>query len=200
MFYKTGIDITNDKQMFNFLKEHFEYPILLTSSWTRAYSIANNVKVYNLKLSGDCWTALSLLESDNFDTIRWMLADWEREHPGYEVFFNGRSNGYLVLKEQHLNEHVLPYEIVNFDTYEDYKEFCREEYGSVKATRDDLRFYTQLVRDFDKKWKNYAWNSIFNTDFIGFKSDDYYIAMDTLINLSQTLCLIFHHKSINNFI
>ena len=172
MFYKTGVDITNDKQMFNFLKEHFEYPIM--NSWNRIYSIANNVKIYNLGLSGDCWTALSLLKSDNFDTIRWMLADWEREHPGYEVFFNGRSNGYLILKEQHLNEHVLPYEIVNFDTYEDYNEFCREEYGSVRANRDDLRFYTQLVRDFDKlcdELRDYC-DELSNLSFAKVKMDE----------------------------
>ena len=28
MFYKTGVDITNDRQMFEFLKGHFEYPTM----------------------------------------------------------------------------------------------------------------------------------------------------------------------------
>ena len=39
-----------------------------------------------------------------------------------------------------------------------------------------------IVKDFNKKWKNYAWNAIFNTDFIGFKSDDYYIAINPIVD------------------
>ena len=45
-FYKTGIDITNDKQMFNFLKNHFEYWTM--NSWNRLSSVANKVKLYDL--------------------------------------------------------------------------------------------------------------------------------------------------------
>lgn len=148
MFYKNGIDITNDKQMFNFLKNHFEYPTM--NSWNRCYSIANNVKLYNLNLSGD-WTAtLSLLESSEYETINWMIEDWQLKHPNYEVYFNGRSGGYLVLKDKDYNGHILPDLIVDNDTYEDYKECCRENFGSVKANRDELVYYTKLVQDFDK--------------------------------------------------
>jgi hypothetical protein len=148
MFYKTGVDITKDKSMFNFLKNHFEYPTL--NSWNGLHSIANNVKIHNLNLSGNCWTALQLLENGEYDNIRWMIVDWEREHDGYEVYFNGRSNGYLILTEEHNNYHILPNDILDCDTYEDYKEYCRDNYGSVKANRDDLVYYTKLVQDFDK--------------------------------------------------
>jgi len=148
MFYKSGIDITNDKQMFNFLKNHFEYPTM--SSWNRLYSIANNVKVHNLELSGNCWTALSLLENGEYDTISYMIDDWRRCHPGYEVYFNGRSNGYLILKDADYNGHMLPESVLDSDTYEDYKEWCRENYGSVKANREELVRFTKLVQSFDK--------------------------------------------------
>ena len=148
MFYKKGIDITNDKQMFNFLKNHFEYPTM--NSWNCLYSIANNVKIYNLSLSGDCWNALNLLQNGEYDNINWMIQDWEREHPTYEVYFNGRSGGYLILKSKNYNGHMLPEAILDYDTYEDYKEYCRDNYGSVKANRSDLVFYTKLVQDFDK--------------------------------------------------
>ena len=148
MFYKTGIDITNDKQMFNFLKVHFEYPTM--NSWNRSYSIANNVKLYNLGLSGDWGAVLALLENGEYDSISCMISDWCREHIGYEVYFNGRSDGYLVLKSTTRNDHVLPDCIVYADTYEDYKEYCRDNYGSVKANRDELVYYTKLVQDFDK--------------------------------------------------
>ena len=47
---------------------------------------------------------------------------------------------------------------------------------------DSLNKSQFIVKDFNRKWKNYAWNSIFNTDFIGFKSDDYYIAINPIID------------------
>ncbi len=148
MFYKKGIDITNDRQMFEFLKEHFEYPTM--NSWNQLYSIANNVKLHRLGLSGDWCTALSHLENGEYDTVSYMIDDWRRCHPGYEVYFNGRSGGYLVLKDVGYNGHVLPESILDSESYEDYKRWCREYYGSVKENRDELVEYTKLVQDFDK--------------------------------------------------
>ncbi len=148
MFYIKGIDITNDKQMFNFLKNHFEYCTM--NSWNRGMSIANNVKIYNLGLSGDCWNAINLLHEGEYDTINEMIQDWESENSGYKVFFNGRSGGYLVLTSINSCCHVLPYYILENDTYEDYKEYCRENYGSVKANRCFLAYYTKLIQSFDR--------------------------------------------------
>lgn len=148
MFYKKGIDITNDKQMFNFLKNHFTYYTM--NSWNLLESIANNVKLYNLGLSGNCDTVLALLEASEYDTIGFMIADWEKAHPGYRVIFNGRSYGYLVLTSVYDARSILPDEINEAEDYEEYKRYCKEFYGSVKDNRDDLRFYTKLVQDFDK--------------------------------------------------
>lgn len=146
MFYKTGIDITNDKQMFNFIVEHFTYYTM--NSWNRTRSIANNVKLYNLDLSGDWSVALNLLESDNYFTINSMIGDWESEHPGYSVGFNGRSGGYLVLYNGACGS-VIP-DTLDYESYEDYKADMRDYYGSVKANRDELVRVVELVRDFDK--------------------------------------------------
>ena len=39
-----------------------------------------------------------------------------------------------------------------------------------------------IVKDFNKKWKKVIWNSIFNTDFIGAKTDDFYIAINPIVD------------------
>lgn len=148
MFYVKGIDITNDKQMFNFLKDHYQYYTL--NSWNGLKSIANNVKVYNLKLSGNCYNALTFLQDDNYDNLNSMIEDWEYEHRGYKVGFNGRSGGYLVLYNADDNRTVLPDEVDYNDDYESYKEMCREYFGSVKAARYKLVEMVKLVQDFDR--------------------------------------------------
>lgn len=148
MYYKTGIDICNNKQMFEFLKNHFEYPTM--NSWNRLYSIANNVKLYNLDLTGDWCTVLRFLESDKYETINWMIREWEAEHRGFKVGFNGRSGGYLVLYNESDYNHILPDYITESEDYEEYKRYCTEYYGSVSDNRATLRFLTRLVRDFDQ--------------------------------------------------
>lgn len=147
-FYKTGVDITNDKQMFKFLKLHPTY--YTANSWNGLESIANDVKLYRLGLSGDWGTAYNLLANGEYETINEMIQVWVEEHNGFEVNFNGRSGGYLVLMNNDNNGHVLPEEITCCDNYNSYKEYCREYFGSVKANRSDLVFYTKLVQDFDK--------------------------------------------------
>ena len=148
MFYQKGIDITNDKQMFNFLKDHYQYYTM--NSWNGLKSIANNVKVYKLNLSGDCYNALTFLQDDDYLTINCMIDEWQYEHPGYVVGFNGRSGGYLVLYNANDNKTVLIDEVDCNDDYEGYKEICREYFGSVKAARYKLVEMVKLVQDFDK--------------------------------------------------
>ena len=148
MFYTKGIDITNDKQMFNFLKGHFQY--FTMSSWNGVKSIANNVKVYNLNLSGDCWTALAFLQDDDYFVVNMMIEDWEAEHPGYKVGFNGRSGGYLVLYSADNCRCILPTDVDDNETYDDYKDYCKEYYGSVKENHRSLVETVKLVQDFDR--------------------------------------------------
>lgn len=152
MFYKKGIDITNAKQMFEFLKSHYTYDTM--NSWNGLKSIANNVKIYNLDLEGDWDNALSFLYDNNgYSDLVYLINDtielWEDEHPGFSVGFNGRSGGYLVLYHEKHNGNILPSFIIDYD-YEDFKEYCKDYYGGVKYCKEDLRFYTELVRDFDK--------------------------------------------------
>lgn len=148
MFYKKGIDITNAKQMFEFLKSHYTYDTM--NSWNGLKSIANNVKIYNLGLDGDHWNALRYLKDDNYFNINMMIEDWEAEHPNYTVGFNGRSGGYLVLYNKKGNGNVLPHVITDAEDYEAFKEDCTYYYGGVKYFLNELREYTKLVQDFDK--------------------------------------------------
>ena len=146
MFYIKGIDITNDKQMFEFINNHFRY--YTANSWNRGRSIAHNVKIYNLCLSGDHWTALTFLQDDDYFVVNMMIEDWETEHRGYKVGFNGRSGGYLVLYNA-AGGSAIP-DTLDYDNYEDYKADMRDYYGSVKANRNELRDFVKVVQDFDR--------------------------------------------------
>jgi hypothetical protein len=148
MFYKTGVDITNDKQMFNFLKDHFRYSTM--SGWYHRCSIANDVKLYKLGLTGDWCTALNLLNENNYEIVNCMIEDWERAHPCYRVFFNGRSGGYLVLYNADDNDDILPHSIADNDDYSQYKEWCKYYGYTVKENRFELQMFTKLVREFDR--------------------------------------------------
>jgi hypothetical protein len=79
-----------------------------------------------------------------------MIEDWEAEHRGYKVGFNGRSGGYLVLYRDNNCCCILPDDIDECEDYEEYKRYCREYYGSVKANRRDLVETVKLVQDFDR--------------------------------------------------
>lgn len=160
LFQKAGVDICSAKSMFNFINEHYQYYTL--NSWNNLKSIANNVKLYNLKLDGDWGTACSYL-FDEYDIgnlqeeISDMIRDWEDEHPGYGLGFNGRSGGYLVIynhdkKNGTVNfRSILPEWLTGFDTYEEWKDYILDYYAySVKDMIPELREYTKLIRDFDK--------------------------------------------------
>lgn len=154
MFYQTGVDISNIKSMWEFLHNHFHYSTL--NSWNCLESIANNVKLYNLKLEGDWAVALSYL-MDEWDAGGLQLAIdeeiklFESEHPCYRAYFNGRSNGYLILGNADNNLSILP-ECLDYDSYEDFKSDIKDYniYGKVSDYAYELRQAVEIVREFDK--------------------------------------------------
>lgn len=153
MFYKTGVDIASVKSMWHFLKNHFTYSTM--NSWNGQRSIANNVKVYNLKLDGDWGVALKyLFDEEDSGLLQLYINDeirfFEEDNPYYRVGFNGRSNGYLVLynKDNYLS--VLPDCVTDFDTYEDFKEDCNTWGYKVVHYLRELRDAVEIVRAFDK--------------------------------------------------
>ena len=96
-FYK-DVDTSNRNEMINFLKNHFRYHTM--NSWNNSTSYANNVKIYNLGLTHEQDEKLyELLETDEFyDEIEGFLSYFAQTHDyQYQVGFNGRNSGYLVL-------------------------------------------------------------------------------------------------------
>ena len=155
MFYQKGIDITNAKSMFNFINEHYTY--FTMNSWNQLRSIANKVKLYSLQLEGDWGNALSYLYDEQdigglqYEISR-MLKDWEADHPGYLLGFNGRSGGYLVLYNEKNNRSIVPDCLLGYDSYEEWKRSVKDSWYDecVKDYIPLLREYTQLIQSFDR--------------------------------------------------
>lgn len=152
MFYKTNVDISNTKSMWNFLHNHFTYFTL--NSWNGLRSIANNMKCYKLNLEGDFVTALNFLNDEEDvgglqSLIQEKINDFVTEYSMFKVYVNGRSGGYLVLYNRDNNCSILPDWITDYSTYEDFKEDLRVNGECVRDYLSSLRGFTQVVRAFD---------------------------------------------------
>ena len=141
-FQKT-VNIGHNKDMWNFLKYHYTYDTL--NSWNRMVSVSNNVKAYNLPFDHDYREVMDVLQKDDYETINEYIDEWEDDHSGYKIGFNGRSQGYIVLYNEKDSKNILPSFITDYDSYEDFKES-----NYVSSYTSDLRAYTELVRDFDR--------------------------------------------------
>lgn len=157
LFYKTGVDISSVKSMFNFINNHFTYNTM--NSWNKLESIANNVKLYNLGLDCDWGDAMDAIFEDGSELcylINDLINDWEKSNPRYSLGFNGRSGGYLVMynreRDGRVNmRHILPEYYRGCDTYDEWKSYVKECYGScVKDFKCELREYTRDIQSFDK--------------------------------------------------
>lgn len=98
--------------MTEFLTEHFRYPTM--NSWNQSTSYANNVKIFNLGLSGKEVDKLyELIEMNEFyDRIGILLNAYAVQHNYlWQAGFNGRSGGYLVLYQ-------------GYSKRSEYKSFC----------------------------------------------------------------------------
>ncbi len=152
MFYTTGVDIASTKSMWEFLHNHFQYYTM--NSWNNSRSIANNVKLHRLNLDGD-WTVAMRYLFDVADSgllqmyIEDEIRDFVNDNPYYEVFFNGRSGGYLVLCEKDGHKSVLP-DCLDYVTYEDFKTDTHWDGCRVTDYNRELREAVEIVREFDK--------------------------------------------------
>lgn len=165
-FSNVKVDMNNDRSMFEYIKGHFTYYTM--NSWNGLSSIANNVKVYKMELSGNPWRALNCLERDEYFIVNEMISDWESEHKEYEVGFNGRSSGYLVLYSRNTNASAMPDFINDNENYDEYKAYCKAYYGGVKYNHSTLRIIAQDVLDFDilcDRIRDYV-NDLSNSNYV----------------------------------
>ena len=124
--FSKEVDLRSRDAMTEFLVKHFRYNTM--NSWNQSTSYANNIKVYNLGLSKEQEEKLyAMLDTAEFYTyINEMLYDFSAEHNHlWQVGFNGRSSGYLVLYQ-------------GYSKPSGYKSYCTEcgqrNYKSVEET------------------------------------------------------------------
>lgn len=96
--FSTKVDLRNKREMIDFLTNHFRYNTM--NSWNHSTSYAHNVKVYNLGLTREQEDKLwDMIECEDFyDEINYLKNDFASVHNySWQVGFNGKSGGYLVL-------------------------------------------------------------------------------------------------------
>lgn len=143
MFYKE-VNITSKDEMVSFLENHFRY--FTMNSWNGLTSYANNMKLHNLGLTDKqlekAYDMLISDESENTDISLYnqMVYDVKEafnQETGYQVGFNGRSGGYLVLYDTNSKGETLVRSIDDLETFEDWE-------------IEDLQERVKLVSAFDK--------------------------------------------------
>lgn len=140
--FEKNINVNDRTAMVDFLKNHFRYNTM--NSWNNSTSYANNVKVYNLGLTAEQLDKAYEIVGKRYyeldEVIRDTIFDF-REETGYDVGFNGRCSGYIVLYqcERDNNGTLHTYPGRSIDMGEDFEDW----------TEEDLRDRVELVRKFD---------------------------------------------------
>jgi len=101
-FFQTKVDRRSRSAMVDFLTGHSRYDT--KSSWNGLTFYANNIKFYRLGLTFEqSDKAYEMLDTDFWDEISEPIDDFTHDHGDrYTIRSNGRSGGYLVLHESHL--------------------------------------------------------------------------------------------------
>lgn len=150
-FYKPGIDITHDREMFEFVHDHFRCSQLVDSMTGQA-AIANNLKLDCLGVQN--WrVAQAILEQENYMPVYEVLDRWESENPDYFISFYGCSSDYITIAkrgQKSLSISVVPPIFDACESYEEYKQACFWSLGGVKYHRNTLRETVKVLQSFDK--------------------------------------------------
>ena len=134
------VDLKNDEAVFEYLKKHPRY--FLMNSWNRLKTFAQNIKIYNLDVDREVSDKLyELLDVDSPD-VEFILKDniefFNEENPGYTIYTDGRSGGYLILASSQNDRGKLSDmtdTVNNYDTLDDLKEdYDFEEFRTLAET------------------------------------------------------------------
>ena len=140
MYFKE-VNLDNDKEVLDFLKNHKKYSLMNT--WNMLYGYSNNIKIYNLDVTDEEKEKLyDLLDLDepSFDIqmqFDMLNEEFNAKYHGYYVIVNGRSGGYLVLSS---------------DNVRDYQ---NEVNYPEELSVDQRRELAEMVMDFDKFCDDY---------------------------------------------
>ena len=102
--FERKVNMRRREDMIRFLRDHDRYWTM--NSWNRSSSYANCVKIHMLGLTrGQLETAWEMLDVPQvYDAIHRILEDWAHKHEWrWQIGFNGRSGGYLVLYQGDLD-------------------------------------------------------------------------------------------------
>ena len=153
MFFEKKVDLRSRNAMEGFLIDHFRYPTM--NYCNKSTSYANNVKIYKLGLSADIMDkAYDVIGHDfAFHDINYLIHDFEMLHDfEWQVGFNGRSSGYMVLYRGGYNikergdgtTYFAPYIKPGLGVDELLEDtFC-------DWSMDDLRERVRLICEFDR--------------------------------------------------
>lgn len=156
----TGLKEKTLEQKFQYIKNHYVYNVM--NSWNRLQSIANNIKIYNLELTNEqidkFFELISIDEELLYANLQFSIEDFE-DITNTNIFFNGRSNGYLVIvpKFDQYNKRMNILDLFfddNIYYYDTLKEFKKESldtaYGKDNEDiNNNLEECYYLLKSFD---------------------------------------------------
>ena len=160
-----GTKMKTKKQMVEFLKNHFRYYTM--NSWNLSTSYAANVKIRNFVPSNLMEAAYDILEcEDAYDDINDIIQQFGIRHNWkYHIWFNGRSDGYLVLGKGGADSKVI-YTDAEFEAKENYGgRVYADGYGW--KSRDEAKRDGVYNRTLLKRFTNPGMNLDMGEDFSG---------------------------------
>jgi len=140
---------TSKKKMIEYLANHFMYNTM--NSWNNCESYARNVKVHSIDTTSEVRDKLyELLDTEGaYNDINDILRDFDERHEhAYQMGFNGRSGGYIVLygggiKESEHKSYCTECGQRNFTTIEDTGNECGKCGEKARVNHKFVETYTK---------------------------------------------------------